>query len=181
MISKSQFRQSLTRKRQALTAQQLKDNSYAICQRLSEHFLKPELQLSYAIYWPFGNEVDLRPLLKKHPNGHIPSVFNKKMQFQSWHPELMITMHPLGMMQPAYITESPPAHLNLCFLPLLGFDAQGHRLGMGGGFYDRYFESNTNTQLIGVAHDCQQVDALPTDDWDVKLHAIATESQLITP
>ncbi len=85
------------------------------------------------------------------------------------------------MMQSDFIDGLKRAHLDVCFLPLLGFDALGHRLGMGGGFYDRYFEHNSETLLIGVAHDCQQVDSLPVDDWDVKLHAIVTESQIITP
>lgn len=181
MKSKAQLRQFLTRQRQALTTQQLHTNSRDICHRISQHFFSPPIPINYAIYWPFGHEVDLRALLKKYPNGHVPSVFKQQMQFQPWSPETILETHALGMKQPPYIQRLSPIQLTICFLPLLGFDDQGHRLGMGGGFYDRFFEHINDVQLVGVAHNCQQVDALPTDEWDVKLDAIVTESQLITP
>jgi len=69
-------------------------------------------------------------------------------------------------------------------LPLVAFDQQGERLGMGGGYYDRTFEflrrSGLNKpKLIGLAHDFQQVDAIPTEAWDVPLTAIVTNKGVI--
>lgn len=66
------------------------------------------------------------------------------------------------------------------FMPLVGFDHQGNRLGMGGGYYDRTFEfklrqPDSKTKLIGWAHECQRVEALPTEPWDVPLDGILTE------
>lgn len=180
MTSKSSLRKQLNQVRQTLSPTQVAENSRLITEAISSHFLAGQ-QHHFGIYLPFGNEVDLRALLTRHPNGHIPSVSGQAMQFQAWKPDLEIKKHPLGMMQPDYFQDMEKTHLDVCFMPLLGFDAQGHRLGMGGGFYDRYFEHNSGTQLIGVAHDCQQVDSLPVDNWDVKLHAIVTESQIIKP
>ncbi|MBL4799067.1 MAG: 5-formyltetrahydrofolate cyclo-ligase [Oleispira sp.] len=61
-------------------------------------------------------------------------------------------------------------------LPLVAFDNQGNRLGMGGGFYDRSFEfcqqAATKPKLFGLAHKCQQVDKLPTESWDIQLAGI---------
>ena len=64
-------------------------------------------------------------------------------------------------------------------MPLVAFDKQGNRLGMGGGFYDRTLarlhEQNwQKPQLIGLAHECQKVDALPIESWDVPLKTIIT-------
>ncbi|MBV2128758.1 5-formyltetrahydrofolate cyclo-ligase [Arsukibacterium indicum] len=72
----------------------------------------------------------------------------------------------------------PVAGLDIIFTPLVAFDAKGNRLGMGGGFYDRTLSqlpANSPCQVIGLAHNCQQVDQIPTESWDVPLQ------QLITP
>jgi 5-formyltetrahydrofolate cyclo-ligase len=61
-------------------------------------------------------------------------------------------------------------------LPLVAFDDEGNRLGMGGGFYDRSFEfchqRGTKPKLFGLAHQCQRVDQLPTESWDIQLAEI---------
>lgn len=74
--------------------------------------------------------------------------------------------------------------LDVVLLPLVAFDINGERLGMGGGFYDRTFEFLKRSglqkpRLIGLAHDFQQVDAIPTEDWDVPLSAIVTNKGII--
>ena len=69
-------------------------------------------------------------------------------------------------------------NLDAVLLPLVSFDTLGGRLGMGGGFYDRYFaESTTRPWMIGVAYNIQQSEQpLPTQPWDIPLDALVTES-----
>ncbi len=72
----------------------------------------------------------------------------------------------------------PVAALDIVFTPLVAFDGSGNRLGMGGGFYDRTLSqlpANSPCQVIGLAHNCQQVANIPTASWDIPLQ------QLITP
>ncbi|MEB8430719.1 5-formyltetrahydrofolate cyclo-ligase [Cocleimonas sp. KMM 6892] len=73
--------------------------------------------------------------------------------------------------------------LDFVLVPLLGFDKNGNRLGMGGGFYDRCFAFKKSTQnktlLMGFAYDFQEIDELTPENWDVRLDLIATETQLI--
>lgn len=73
--------------------------------------------------------------------------------------------------------------LDLVLVPLLGFDSNGNRLGMGAGFYDRCFAFKKSgiakPLLMGFAYDFQQVDRLVPEEWDVRLDLIATEAQLI--
>lgn len=72
--------------------------------------------------------------------------------------------------------------LDAILLPLVAFDPQGNRVGMGGGFYDRSLAFTRNRRhwqrphLIGLAHECQKVDALEVNTWDVPLNAIVTEA-----
>lgn len=77
----------------------------------------------------------------------------------------------------------PVADLSLVLTPLVAFDSDGNRLGMGGGYYDRSLSPLKSREqapeLIGLAHDCQQADALPAQLWDIPLNAIATPTRYI--
>jgi len=74
--------------------------------------------------------------------------------------------------------------LDLLLMPLVGFDKQGYRLGMGGGYYDatlafmRHRRRWRKPRLIGIAYECQQAQALPHDPWDMPLDAVLTERRL---
>ncbi|GAK85225.1 5-formyltetrahydrofolate cyclo-ligase [Vibrio ponticus] len=76
----------------------------------------------------------------------------------------------------------PLAKLDLICTPLVAFDSTGHRLGMGGGYYDRtlapWFHARQGAKPIGLAHDCQHVSRLPIESWDVPLPKIVTPSRI---
>ena len=78
-----------------------------------------------------------------------------------------------------------PQQLNLVLVPLTAFDRSGHRLGMGGGYYDRSFaflrEEARPAQplLVGIGYAFQEVATLPAQDWDIALEFNATETELL--
>lgn len=67
----------------------------------------------------------------------------------------------------------------IILVPLIGFDAKGHRLGQGGGYYDRFLASYPKVITIGVAYDCQEVPEIPTEPHDMVLTYILTPSRVI--
>lgn len=75
--------------------------------------------------------------------------------------------------------------LDVLFVPLLGIDEQGYRMGQGGGFYDATLAFRRRRQLahkpllIGVAFDCQRVPQVPREPWDVQLDGLLTEHGII--
>ena len=77
--------------------------------------------------------------------------------------------------------------LQKVFVPLLGFDAEGYRLGMGGGYYDaslafrRWRAGQASPRVIGLGFSCQGTLKLPHDGWDIPLDAVLTESGLLRP
>lgn len=179
---KQSVRQILQARRRALSKQQLTKNSRLVVERVRNHILCQQKPLNCAVYLPFNNEIDLTELLSTVANHQffIPSIKGRQMQFQRYEPQLSIELHRFGMRQPVFLENYAEPQLDICLMPLLGFDNDGNRLGMGGGFYDRYFASNTACRLIGVAHQCQQYQPLPTESWDLKLPQIITEQQVLT-
>lgn len=81
----------------------------------------------------------------------------------------------------SYLHTCSPENLDIVFTPLVAFDQQGNRIGMGGGYYDRllapWFSDKIGPYPIGVAHNCQCVDLLPIQEWDVPLPEIMTPLQ----
>lgn len=90
-----------------------------------------------------------------------------------------------GIMVPAKSNKKIAANkLDIILLPLLGFDLNGNRLGMGGGYYDQLLsfknDNSNNTEkpiLIGIGFEAQLCHEITNDPWDVKLDAIITESR----
>ena len=138
-----------------------------------------------AAYLSVDGEVDLRPLLgglqRMGKTLALPIVEgNNRMSFFAHRPEAPLTRNRFGIEEPApgapWINTRA---LNLVLAPLVAFDEQGNRLGMGGGFYDRHFgglSERLRPLLVGVAHEVQRADALPAAPWDVPLDGILTEA-----
>ena len=79
---------------------------------------------------------------------------------------------------PASAPRCAVAELHIIFLPLVGWDLHGGRLGMGGGFYDRTLSGISGPLLVGLAHDSQRVEEVPQESWDIRLDYIATDAAL---
>lgn len=82
---------------------------------------------------------------------------------------------PWGALQPSATAEALSPEV--VFVPLLGFTAQGARLGQGGGHYDRWLEANPQATALGLGWDCQLCDSLPTEAHDVHLRGVITPTR----
>ena len=70
------------------------------------------------------------------------------------------------------------ASFDMLIMPLVGYDLQGNRLGLGSGYYDRYLEPLRDSPAplrVGVAYSLQEVAPLKPDSWDISLHALVNE------
>lgn len=132
-------------------------------------------------------EPDLFPVLERlHAAESIvllPVVRDLDMHFRRWAPGSRMQANRFGIPEPVTSEEYAPAQIDLVLMPLVGFAADGARLGMGAGFYDRAFEfrrerPDSPPRLVGVAYAVQEVEALPVDDWDVPLDGVITEDGL---
>ncbi len=127
--------------------------------------------------WRLGKAVYL-PLLDPRRPGHL--------RFQRYHPHSPMHRNRFGILEPLpqRREQVAPAALQLVLVPLVGFDGRGHRLGMGGGFYDRSFAflqragRRGRPFLLGLAFARQEVAELPARPWDVPLDGVLTERGL---
>lgn len=137
-------------------------------------------------FWPIGEEIDIRPLLQTlHARGHsvlLPETpgRGKPLLFRHWTPQTRMIEERFGTLYPDGPTGTPSWML----IPLLAFDRKGHRLGYGGGFYDRTLAelraaTPQGVTTIGCAYAAQRLDAVPAGDYDARLDAIATEDGVL--
>jgi len=125
----------------------------------------------FEIAWAAGQQVYV-PVLSEIP-GH--------MAFYCIGPKTPLQQGRFKLMEPSISASDIPAtpsDLDVALIPLLAFDGQGHRLGMGGGYYDRYFaQAKHRPLMIGVGYQLQQAEhILPTEPWDINLSGVVTET-----
>ena len=194
------LRTSLRAKRNALTpaeqqtaaeglldvAQSILGDSHIIAAYLpNDGEISPQCLINQA--WAQGKTIALPVLHPFHPS---------TLLFVEYRADSTMTNNRYGIPEPRlYANNIIPVHLlDTIFVPLVGFDLKGNRMGMGGGFYDRTLAYLTQQQLvgytpepiltqpnlIGLAHSVQQIDAIPVAQWDIPMSHILTAQNCIT-
>lgn len=135
-----------------------------------------------ASYHAQGSEMDPAPLAEAlRAAGHVIALpvmagRDESLIFRIHHLDAGVIPNPLGIGEPA--PSAPLAAPDVLLVPLLAFDRQGGRLGMGGGYYDRTIaglRAQKRILTIGVAFSCQEVSSVPVAPHDARIDRIATE------
>lgn len=185
--------QSLRRERRiarrALSPQQQRRHSLDLVALLSRHVWFWRAR-RIALYRAADGEPDLAPLLPmasaRRQRLYLPALRprpQRSLWFLPYRPGERLVANRFGIPEPPLRDRRPcpPWGLDLILLPLVAFDEDGRRLGMGGGFYDRtltYLRWRRQWHrplLVGVAHECQRVARLPARPWDIPLDWVVTE------
>lgn len=148
--------------------------------QLAAHVLAAGLMPPGAVvagFWPMPHEIDIRPLLHGlHERGHVIGLpetppRGKKLVFRAWTPQSEMVRGRFGTLFPVGDVIVP----DFILVPLVAFDATGHRLGYGGGYYDRTLAELPNAFRLGCAYAAQEMAHVPVEETDLHLHAVATE------
>ena len=144
-------------------------------------------------YWAMDGEIALHAWQLRLPRAVrycLPVLHaDDTLRFAPWKPGAPLSTNRHGIPEPD-VPEAEllrPEQLDLVVAPLVAFDAAGHRLGMGGGWYDRSFAARLDRpappHLVGAAFSVQQADAIRPEAWDIPLDAVCTESDtfLVSP
>lgn len=188
--SKHILRNSIRAKRQTLSPSHQHKASQAVLKRLGKLPLFLGSQ-NIAFYLANDGEVNPQPLMQlAHLSGkncYLPVIKrDKSLHFFRYRPGAPLIKNRYGIAEPCGRRgKISQQKLDIVIMPLVAFDRQGGRLGMGGGFYDRSFQSfassrhNNSPLLLGLGHAFQEVEHLELEAWDIKLAIIVTEKELI--
>ena len=191
-LSKNQLRRRLRDARTALTPQHQAAAAVQLATRL---VTSPLFRAGHRIacYLSSDGEIDPRPLIerlwKMKRECYLPvlsRLSHDRLWFARVVPDTPLAPNRFGIPEPVVRASAllRAQELDLILLPLVGFDLDGNRLGMGGGFYDRSLAFLQHRRywkkprLVGLAHACQQVAALTPSPWDIPLAAIATDEDI---
>jgi 5-formyltetrahydrofolate cyclo-ligase len=188
--NRKQLRQILRLKRQNISPQQRSHAAEQVAEQLLTH---PAFQQAQHIgfYMSNDNEIDPLPLVQKAwalgKKCYLPKLnlhLKKHLSFILYHSGDPLNLNRYKIPEPLPSPDKihPPTDLDIVLTPLVGFDEQGNRLGMGGGYYDRTFEFITPTSakpiLVGLAYEAQKVEHIPMEKWDIPMRFIVTEKQI---
>ena len=192
MPAQRQLRQSIRKKRQALTTSE----STTCAEQLAQHVRSSQFVSNsrhIAAYLPADGEIDPLPLVQYlwslGKTIYLPVLvpFSKqKLWFAKFEAGDQLVYNRYGIAEPLRRRLIKPCALDLVLTPLVAFDQAGHRIGMGGGYYDRSFAFLTGRQywrkphMLGLAFEFQKQGTIKPNAWDIPLTAIATEACLYT-
>jgi 5-formyltetrahydrofolate cyclo-ligase len=181
-----QSRQQLSPEKRHIAARSLLDlighqDFFRVAQRIAfyqviDGEIDPQLLLDLAL--SEGKACFLPVLSRENP---------EFVSFAAYDADTQLVENQWGIAEPSPETIVSPTNFDVVFVPLVGFNEQCFRMGMGKGFYDRTFSFKifnrcSRPLLVGLAHESQLVkEAFPVESWDVRLDAIATDKKIYRP
>lgn len=186
--SRQEIRQKIRQQRRALS----NSEQHIFAQQAALRMLAYEPVINaatVAVFLSFDGELDTQPLIRALWQAgkavYLPVLhpFSKgNLLFLRYEHSSKLVMNRLKILEPKLDVRHvlPLDKLDVLITPLVAFDEQGQRLGMGGGFYDRTLQNWQQHGMwpVGYAHDCQQVTSLPVEQWDIPLPAVVTPSRI---
>lgn len=190
MNNRIQLRQTIRARRQALSINEQDAAGAKLLHNLQSH-TKVKSANRLAIYLSNDGELTTQPFIswcwQQKIDVYLPVIHpfsSGHLLFLRYDATTRLISNSYGILEPKLdITKvCSISELDLIFTPLVAFDKTGSRLGMGGGFYDRSLENwqDIDTYPIGLAHDCQLVEKVPTESWDIPLPEIITPSKVFS-
>ena len=179
---KNQLKESISEKRNSLTKEEIIDKSKKIRNNLFnlEQYKKSKTIMFFV---SFNNEVNTHDMIKealKNKTVVVPKVWHKEIE-----PSVIIDFDNLlpsdkfGILEPIETMKIAYKNIDLVLVPGIVFDKNGHRIGYGFGYYDKFLKKVSKAIKIGVAFDFQVVDRIPIEMHDVSVDLIVTEKGII--
>ena len=174
------LRAIVEQQRRMMSAEEVAEQSAAIMAQLEQMSAFREAQ-TVLLYYPIHNEVDLRPLLTKYEGQKtflLPVTHRRSMEVRPYDGEDMMRKGHFGVPEPQ--TETWRGSIDLIIVPGVVFDQHCHRIGRGGGYYDKFLAKHLRAKKIGVCYSFQlKKHTIPHLLRDQKMDRVVTPQQSI--
>ena len=174
-MDKAELRRTIRLKKRAMTEEEIVRKSEALGKQFLQSDFYRNARTIYG-YLPYNQEVRTVPMLEQAlldgKRVAVPKCYGDEMRF--------IFMDDLSKVEKGYanipepIADGPIAddETALVLMPGLAFDPEGHRIGYGGGFYDRFLAKEPNHPTLALCYDFQMLDKLETEEFDIPVDLV---------
>lgn len=169
-MDKQQLRKAIREKKRAMTPEEIERRSEILARLFLETPVYRQARTLYG-YLPYNQEVRTIPILEQALRDGkqvaVPKVYGDTMRFLLLEDLTQVAKGYAGIPEP--IADGPVAQdpAALVLMPGLAFDPQGHRIGYGGGFYDKFLAQEPEHPTVALCYDFQVLPHLDTQEFDI--------------
>ena len=174
-MNKQELRRAIRERKRAMTEEEIVERSNALAEKF---YNSPAYQAASTIYGylPYNQEVRTVPMLQRALDEGkrvaVPKVYGEEMRFIYLEDLTQVSRGYAGIPEP--IADAPVAddQRALVLMPGLAFDPQGHRIGYGGGFYDRFLAQEPHHPTLALCYEFQMQAHLDTEEFDIPVDTV---------
>lgn len=174
-MNKQELRRAIRERKRAMTEEEIVERSNALAEKF---YNTPAYQAASTIYGylPYNQEVRTIPMLQRALDEGkrvaVPKVYGEEMRFIYLEDLTQVSKGYAGIPEP--IADAPVAEDQraLVLMPGLAFDPQGHRIGYGGGFYDRFLAQEPHHPTLALCYEFQMQAHLDTEEFDIPVDTV---------
>lgn len=174
-MDKSTMRASIRAQKRAMTEEQIVSASLRLGELFCGSVLYQQAKTIYG-YLPYNQEVRTVPMLERAlldgKRVAVPKVYGDEMKFIYLDDLSLVEKGYAGIPEPIADTPIADDPTALVLMPGLAFDREGHRIGYGGGFYDKFLAKEPNHPTVALCYAFQMVEELPTDEFDIPVDCV---------
>ena len=174
-MDKKTLRQQIRQRKREMTQRQIESASEELGRLFAQSALYQKAKSVY-FYLPYNQEVRTVPMIQRAlaegKKVAVPKVYGEQMRFIYITDLKDIALGYCGIPEP--IADGPVAddpHA-LVLMPGLAFDRQGHRIGYGGGFYDKFLSAEPTHPTVALCYDFQMQEHLETEEFDIPVDLV---------
>ena len=174
-MNKQELRKAIRERKRSMTPEEIESRSQALCCKFLESDAYRQAETLYG-YLPYNQEVRTVPILARAlADGKkvaVPKVYGDEMKFIYLDDLTQVATGYAGIPEP--IADGPVAEDRdaLVLMPGLAFDPQGHRIGYGGGFYDKFLFREPGHKTVALCYEFQMVERLETEEFDIPVDVV---------
>ena len=174
-MDKTELRREIRARKRAMTEAEIEERSARLAQLFFASRAYQNAKTIYG-YLPYNQEVRTVPMLeralKDGKKVAVPKVYGEEMKFLYLDDLTAVAKGYAGIPEP--IADEPVAHdeTALVLMPGLAFDPQGHRIGYGGGFYDKFLAAEPSHPTLALCYEFQMLPKLDVEDHDIPVDTV---------